>query len=64
MIEEEIINAAIEIAKTDFIKYPNFDKNIGLSFKEALMIVISDTITNIESQKIYDFISNELKYLL
>lgn len=63
-IKKTIIKIAEEVAATDFMNFPDFDKEIGLDgLPDALTVLIMASARNyprLPSDKVYDYIDNLL----
>ncbi len=60
-MEQKLIALAHEICKASFMDYPDYDPDIELSLSDALTILVMENVPNdsdIESDKLYDFIDN------
>lgn len=63
-MEKLIIEKARKICKADFMQYPDYDEDIELSLADALTIIVThdeEHDTEMESDKVYDFIDSKLK---
>ena len=63
-IEKLIIDKAVNICKTDFMQYPDFDEDIELTLIDAITVIIThdeDHDTEIESDKVYNFLCNKFE---
>lgn len=63
-MKAQIIALAHEICRTSFMDYPDYDPDIELSLADALTVLVLENVPNdsdIESDKLYDFISNLTK---
>lgn len=58
---ELIINKALGIVKANFMDYPDFDEEVGLTLADALTVIVmdgEDHDTEMESDKVFDLIDN------
>ena len=63
-MKEQIIALAHQVCKASWMDYPDYDPEIELSLADALTILVMENVPNdsdIESDKLYDFISNLTK---
>jgi hypothetical protein len=59
-MEQKLIALAHEICKGSFMDYPDYDPDIELGLADAITILVMENVPNdsdIESDKLYDFIS-------
>lgn len=59
--EELIINKALGIVKANFMDFPDFDEEQGLTLADALTVIVThdeDHDTEMESDKVFDLIDN------
>ena len=55
-MEQIIINKAIEIMKSDFMQYPDYDETIEFTLLDAITVVLSQHIEDIDTCEIYNFL--------
>lgn len=60
-MENLIINAGIELMKSDFMQYPDYDPTIEISLLDAITVLLSQTIDDFDTCDIYDFLQSKLK---
>jgi hypothetical protein len=60
-MENIIINKAIELMKSDFMQYPDYDDTIELTLLDAITVLLSQHIDDIDTCEIYDFLATKLK---
>ena len=53
-----IKNAALEIIKSDFMQYLDFDDNLEFSTVDAITVILSQSLPEICSSEIYDYVNN------
>lgn len=53
-IEGQIIDKAREIVSTDFMQYPDYDSSIPTSLSDALTIIVSQHLEDVDTAEIYD----------
>ena len=64
-MKEQIIALAHEVCKANFMDFPDYDPDIELSLADALTILVfnnTDNETEIETDKLYDFIDSTLHF--
>ena len=59
-MEEIIIAKALEIIKADFMAYPDFDDTVEFDFKDAVTIILSEHLPDIDTCEIYDFLCEKI----
>ena len=60
-MEELIIIKAREICKTDFMQYPDYDPDIEMSLGDAITVMVSQFVDEVDTCEIYDFITEKLE---
>ena len=55
-MKEQIIKKAEAICKADFMQYTGYDEDAGLTFEDALTVIITHDSEDLEPAKVYDFI--------
>lgn len=55
-MEQLIINKALEIIKTDFMQYPDFDDTIDFTLLDAITVILSQYVDDVDTCEIYDFV--------
>jgi hypothetical protein len=62
---EFITKLANEIAKKNFMDFPDYDENQPLGIEDSLVVFYFDYVTDdIEFNELYDFFCQNLKYCL
>jgi hypothetical protein len=56
-MKDLIIQKALEVVRTDFMQYPDFDEELEFTFNDALTVLLSQYIDEVDSSEIYDFVS-------
>lgn len=60
-MEQLIIKKAIDLMKSDFMQYPDYDESIEISLLDAITVLLSQSITDIDTCEIYDFLTTKFK---
>jgi len=60
-MENLIIEKAIEIIKSDFMQYPDYDESIPFTFLDAITAILAQTIEDVNTCEIYDFLQSKFK---
>jgi len=60
-MEKLIIEKAREICKTDFMQYPDYDPDIEMSLGDAITVMVSQFVDEVDTCEIYDFITEKLE---
>ena len=60
-MEELIITKAIELMKSDFMQFPDYDETIEITLLDAVTVILSQTIDEIDTCEIYEFLLTKLK---
>jgi len=61
---ELIINKAMNICKTDFMQYPDYDESTPLTLADALAIIVThdeEHDTKLEHGEVFDLIDNAIE---
>lgn len=59
-MEKLIINKAIDLIKSDFMQYPDYDETIEMSLLDAITVLLSQHIDDIDTCEIYDFLTTKI----
>ena len=54
-MEQIIINKAIELMKSDFMQYPDYDETIEFGVLDAIAVLLSQTV-DCDTCEIYDYL--------
>ena len=60
-MEELIIEKAKEMIKADFMQYPDYDESIPFTFLDAMTAILAQTIEDIDTCEIFDFLQSKFK---
>lgn len=60
-MENLIIEKAKEMIKSDFMQYPDYDESIPFTFLDAMTAILAQTIDEIDTCEIYDFLQSKFK---
>lgn len=60
-MEELIIAKALEIVKSDFMQFPDFDETLEFTIKDGLTILIGTHLVDEGSHDIYDYLNSLIK---
>lgn len=61
IMENLIIEKAKEMIKSDFMQYPDYDESISFTFLDAMTVILAQTIEDIDTCEIYDFLQSKFK---